>query len=91
MHHLKLGGHSVNLQLLVNKASKLYKLAITEKWGCDFQLAPPDVHRRNVAERAIHIFKAHFLPIPAGVSDAFPNYLWDHLLPQTETILNLLR
>ena len=91
MHHLKLGGHSVDLQVLDNKASEAYKLAITKKWGCNFQLVPPDVHHRNVAERALRTFKAHFLSILAGVSDLFPNYLWDHLLPQTELTLNLLR
>jgi hypothetical protein len=91
MERLKRGGHSVDLQVLDNEASALYKLAITGKWNCRFQLVPPDVHRRNVAERAIRTFKAHFLSILAGVSDSFPNYLWDHLLPQTELTLNLLR
>jgi hypothetical protein len=91
MERLKLGGHSVDLQVLDNEASEEYKTAITEKWGCKFQLVPPDVHRRNVAERAIRTFKAHFLSVLAGVADSFPNYLWDHLLPQTELTLNLLR
>ena len=36
-------------------------------------------------------FKAHFLSILAGIDPAFPNYLWDKLLPQTELTLNLLR
>ena len=49
------------------------------------------MHRRNVAECAIRTFKAHYLSILAGISDSFPNYLWDHLLPQTELTLNLVR
>ena len=52
---------------------------------------PPNVHCRNIAERAIHTFKAQFLSILSGICPSFPNYLWDKLLPQTELPLNLLR
>eukprot|EP00804_Cyclotella_cryptica_P027773 CCRYP_009194-RA/>CCRYP_009194-RA protein AED:0.39 eAED:0.16 QI:0/0/0/0.66/0.5/0.33/3/0/764 len=51
----------------------------------------PNVHRANTTEQAIRTFKAPFLSILAGIDPAFPNYLWDKLLPQTELILNLLR
>ncbi|KAL7503074.1 hypothetical protein ACHAXN_000911 [Cyclotella atomus] len=51
---------------------------------------PPDIHRCNLAKRATQTFKAHFLAILSGLSKAFPNYLWDKLLPQTELTLNLL-
>ena len=88
---LKARGHTVNLQILDNKASQAYKQTILDTWGCTFQLFPPHVHRRNIAERAIHTFKSHFLAILSGISDSFSNYLWDHLLPQTELTLNLLR
>ena len=77
--------HGVDLQILDNECSAAYKLQTEEKWGAKFQLVPPDVHRRNVAEQAIHTFKAHFLSILAGVSDDFPNFLWYCLLPQTES------
>ena len=49
------------------------------------------MHRRNVAERAIRTFKAHFLAILAGVASDFPRYLWDLLVPQAEMTLNFLR
>ena len=52
---------------------------------------PPDVHRRNIAKRAIRTFKAHFLSILDGIPPSFPNYLWDKLLLQTKLSLNLLR
>ena len=52
---------------------------------------PPHVHRRNIDERSIRTFKAHFLAILSGISDSFPNYLWDHILPQIELTLNLLQ
>ena len=51
---------------------------------------PPDVHRRNAAERATRTFKAHFLGILAGIERSFPRSLWDTLLPQLELKLNLL-
>ena len=84
-------GLAVDLQILVNEASAVYKEAITVKWKAKFQRVPPDMHCRNWVERAIRMFKSHFLSILAGVDTAFPPYLWDLLLPQVELTLNLLR
>ena len=83
--------HKVKVQVMDNKVSAAFKEVITRVWHADFQLVPPDVHRHNTAERAIRTFKAHFLAILAGIHTHFPNYLWDHLLPQTKLTLNLLR
>ncbi len=60
------------------------------KKNCTIQLIPPDNHRRNLAERAIQMFKNHFKAIIAGVDNSFPMKLWDKLLPQTVLTLNLL-
>ena len=60
-------------------------------WGATYQLVPPNVHRRNIAERAIRTFKAHFLAILEGVDPYFPKYMWDNLLVQTELTIKLLR
>ena len=49
------------------------------------------MHRRNAAERAIRLFKAHFLAILAGVESNFQRNLWDLFLSQTEMTLNMLR
>ena len=57
----------------------------------DFQLAPPHMHRRNAAERAIRTFKNHFIAILCGTDPNFPIALWDRLLPQALLTLNLLR
>ncbi|KAL7536213.1 hypothetical protein ACHAWF_005402, partial [Thalassiosira exigua] len=84
-------GHGVALQILDNEASKEYKRLITQKWGAKIQLIPPNMYRINVAECAIRTYKAHFLAILAGLAPDFPKYLWDILLPQTESTLNLLR
>eukprot|EP00804_Cyclotella_cryptica_P000018 CCRYP_013701-RA/>CCRYP_013701-RA protein AED:0.35 eAED:0.46 QI:0/0/0/1/1/1/2/0/422 len=83
--------HTVDHQVLDNEASAEYRRVITEDWNCSYQLVPPNVHRRNIAKCAIQTFKVHFLSILAGLPSAFPNYLWDMLIPQTELTLNLLR
>ena len=81
----------VHLHILDNECSKEFQATIQNKWKVQFQLVPPDMHRRNAAERAIRTFKAHFIVILAGVALDFPRHLWDLLLPQTEMTLNLLR
>ena len=91
MEHIQAKGFNVDLQILDNEASAEYKKLITEKWGAKFQLVPPNMHRRNAAERAIRTFKAHFLAILAGVAPDFPRYLWDLLIPQAQMTLNFLR
>ena len=91
MTRLAAKGLSVDLQIMDNEASAAFKQAITFAWRAKFQLVPPDMHRRNRAERAIRTFKNHFISILAGVDPTFPPYLWDLLLPQAELTLNLLR
>eukprot|EP00804_Cyclotella_cryptica_P026938 CCRYP_014755-RA/>CCRYP_014755-RA protein AED:0.22 eAED:0.22 QI:0/0/0/1/1/1/3/0/664 len=83
--------HPIEHQILDNEASENYRQAITQDWKATYQLVPPNVHRANAAERAIRTFKAHFLSVLTGIDPAFPNYLWDKLLPQTKLTLNLLR
>ena len=53
MTRLETRGLRVDLQILDNEASAAYKKTITDTWKCKFQLVPPDMHRRNRAERAI--------------------------------------
>ena len=47
------------LHILDNEAPTILKKIIKQR--CTMQLVPPDTHRRNLAERAIQTFKAHFL------------------------------
>ena len=49
------------------------------------------MHQQNPAEKAISTFKDQFKAILAGVDKSFPMHLWDRLLPQAESILNMLR
>ena len=91
MTRLKTRGHVIDHQVLDNEASKEYRRHVTDIWAATYQLVPPNVHRRNIAERAICTFKAHFLSILSGIPSSFPNSVWDKLLLQTELSLNLLR
>ena len=49
MERLKIHGHHVDLQVLDNEASAAYRQLITDKRKVDFQLVPPNIHRRNSA------------------------------------------
>ena len=91
MTRLWKNGMIVNLQILDNEASSKFKHLTTEYLGIKYQLVPPDIHRRNSAEQVISTFKSHFLYILAGIAPDFPKFLWDYLLPQTETKLIFLR
>ena len=90
MARLNARGLRVDHQTLDNEASDAYKQAILSHVS-SYQLVPPDMHRRNKAERAIRTFKAHFLSILASVDPSFPKNRWDTLLPQAEITVNLLR
>ena len=50
MTHLNAQGLSVNCNIRDNEASADFKRVITETWRAKFQLVPPDMHRRNIAE-----------------------------------------
>ena len=79
-----------NWHILNNEAPEELKQAIREN-KCRVELTPADQNRRNAAERAIQMFKGHFISVLAGVAEGFPINQWDELLPQTILTLNLLR
>ena len=88
---LTVHGLSVNLNIRDNKACAGFKRVIADTWRAKFQLVPPDIQRRNKAERTIHHFKNHFFSILTSVNTAFPLYFWDLLLPQAKLIIKLLQ
>ena len=57
----------------------------------EYQLVPPDDHRRNVAEKEIQTWKDHFISVMSGTAKTFPMHLWDQCIPQMEMQLCLLR
>jgi len=83
-------GHVVSHFVLDNELSNELKKAF-EKKKVKFQRVPPNIHRRNSAERAIQTFKNHLLSGLATCHSQFPIAEWDRLLPQCTITLNLLR
>jgi hypothetical protein len=83
-------GCQPKLQRMDNEASAALKRTIREK-DMEYQIAPPHMHRRLAAERAIQTFKNHFVAILCGTDPGFPTNQWDKLLAQTQLTLNLLR
>ena len=49
MQRLKEKYHLVELHILDNEFSKEYQATIRNRWKVQFQLVPPDIHRRNAA------------------------------------------
>ena len=83
-------GEAPEIWVLDNEVSDDLKKAFVTK-QTTFQLVPPHSHRRNLAERAIQTWKNHF---KAGLATADPNFpltAWNHLIPQANITLNLLR
>jgi hypothetical protein len=78
------------LQFLDNEASEILIDFIQEE-GIDHQLAPPHLHRRNAAERAISTYKDHFIAGLSSTDKDYPLDLWDKLVAQSIITLNLLR
>ena len=89
MEDLKLKGLKPTYHRLDNEASKAYKAAITQH-DITYQLVPPGNKETNNAERAIQIWKAHFITILSIVDPNFPLSLWDYLVPQTNHTINML-
>ena len=73
-------GLKPQLHQMDNEASSLLKQHMTKK-SVEFQLTPAHMHRTNAAERAIRMFKNHFVAILAGAHADFPIHLWCRLLP----------
>ena len=78
------------VHILDNECSKEFKQAILDN-DMTYQLVPPHDHRRNAAEKAIQIFKDHFVAVLCGTDENFPMRLWCSLLPQAVVQLNMLR
>jgi hypothetical protein len=68
-------GIQPKLHLLDNECSTKFKERINSN-NMEYQLlVPPHDHRRNIAETAIKVFKAHFISILCGCDKSFPLHL----------------
>ena len=60
-------GHPIKHYILDNEFSHELKKALLKR-NIEFQLAPPNTHKRNAAERSIRTFKSHFyLPLRLAI------------------------
>jgi len=86
--------HAANIipeqHILDNECSEVFKATIKGN-NMTYQLVPPHDHRRNRAEKAIQIFKDHFVAVLCGANKEFPLTLWDLRLPQAKATLNMLQ
>ena len=91
--HTSLNNKGVHpkLHMMDNECSELVKDYIKNALKIDLLLVPPHLHRTNAAEKAIDIFKNHFIAGLATVDPSFPLHLWCRLLPLATTTLNLMR
>jgi hypothetical protein len=87
---LKTAGIQPKHHVLDNECSADFKATIIKNQMM-YQLVPPNDHRRNIAEKAIQTFQAHFISIICGADKSFPLHLWCQLLPQAEHTLYMLR
>ena len=64
-----------------NECSAPIKFFITDN-DMELQLTPPQMHRRNWAERSIQTGKAHLIAGLVGINPKLPLHLWCRLIPQ---------
>ena len=88
--HLTDRGLRPALQILDNECPATLKTFMLQS-GTKYQLAPPNIHRTNAAEKAIDTWKCHFIAGLSSLDPNFPLHLWCRLIPQATTTLNLLR
>ena len=69
-------------------SSELHKALA--KHNVTYKNVPPNMHRRNAAERTVRTFKYHLLAGLASIDPLFPITQYDRLVQQAEITLNLL-
>ena len=87
---LQTKGLKPKLQRLDNECSDLLKEYLADN-NVKYQLTPSGKHSRNAAEKAIQIWKDHFI---AGLSSTHPDFpvtQWCKLVDHANITLNLLR
>ena len=80
---LKENGIQQKLHLLDNECSEEFQ-EVMKKNTMKYQLVPPYDHRRNIAEKAIQVFKDYFALVLCGTDKNFPLQLWCQILLHPE-------
>ena len=90
--HQKLvtAGRTPTIIRLDNEAPKVLQSYMHQN-NLKFQLVPPHNHRRNYAEKAIGVWKDHFIAGLTSMDKNFPLKLWCRLTAHADISLNLLR
>ena len=78
------------IHIMDNECSSTVR-SYLKKNNIELQLVLPNLHRTNAAEKAIGIFKDHFISGLATVHPSFPLHLWCRIIPLAVTTLNLMR
>ena len=72
---MKLQGINPKHQVQDIKISAAYKAEI-QAMHMTYHLVLPNEHHRNIAEKAIHTRKDHFVCVLTGIAATFPMHLW---------------
>jgi len=88
--HFKRLGHNIKFQKMDNESSELVETFFKQA-NIIVEFVPPNNHRTNKAEPAIRDYKNHLISTLATTHESFPLELWDHVIPQVNITINLLR
>ena len=83
-------GINTSIERLDNETSRAFQ-NMCRRNNVSIEYVPPGQHRANIAERMIAVVKSYLISALATSSPTFPLDLWDLLLPQVETTINLMR
>ena len=79
---LRKRGLTPKLHIMDNEVSEVLNKYFEDS-DIQFQLVPPHMHWRNVAERSVRTFKNHFVAALCTVDPLLPFYLWERLFPKS--------
>ena len=88
--HRTTRGLKPNYVRLDNEASPSLQYLLKDKC-INYQMAPPDMHIQNTADRSISTFRYHFIVWICATDPYYPMQNWNRLLYQLGITLNLLR
>ena len=83
LERIKAQGVVPTHQVLDDEISEAHRLKIKQT-SMTYQLVPPDYHRQNLEEKAIQMWKCHFIGMMIGTAASFPAHLWFQSIPQAE-------
>ena len=83
-------GHKPKFNVTDNQAAKPINEYLAKEDG-KWQFVEPSNHRVNVAERAIQMFKSHFIRGLCCTDNTWPLQLWDQITTQAVITCNILR